>query len=222
MNGTATTTKSLRGFACAIVMSVFAMFHSASSSAAAFQVAFDPWTELYGVATFDVSSACLGTDGMFNLYPDGNLIPLIADGCTISLLGAHISTDGAYGTYHDYVAVYPFPFYPYVLFWELAVSGGQLAGLSTLVPIQLQEVGGADPYFLSSVAGLARGSDDCGPTISFTVGGHVEFSACVDGVRQSLPGEVTSITRVPEPATLGLVFGAAFAGWIVRRRKRPA
>lgn len=223
MNRTTARSNSLRGFACAMAMGACMMFHSAMSHAAAFQVAFDPWTELYGVATFDVSDACLASDGMFNLYPDGNLVPLLLNGCTISMVSAHISTDGAHGTYHDYIASYYLPFYPYVLFSELAVSGNQLAGLTTLFPIQLLEVGSLDAFFLSSVGEFGiRTVDNCGPTISFTVTGHVEFSACVDGVRQTLPGDVTSITRIPEPATLGLVVGAAFAGWLTRRRKRAA
>ena len=214
MIDTARKSKSLRGFACAMAASLCLLFHSVPSNAAAFQVAFDPPDLLWGIATFELSEPCLANNGLFSF---GNgLLELLANGCTISLLGAHVSTDGQFGTYVDYVAQYYTPF-PYVFPFELLISNNQFAGLTTLLPILLQEAGMANAQQLASVSTFG-----CVPYLAFTVSGDVEFGFCRDGVLQTLPGEVTSITRVPEPATLGLVFGAAFAGWLTRRRKRAA
>lgn len=209
--------KSLRGFACAVAASLCMMVSSPSSHATAFQVAFDPYTELFGVAIFDVSAPCLANDGTFAL--GSGLLQLVLNGCTISLVGAHISTDGANGTFVDYVAELPF-----VIFYGLMVGNNELAGLATL-PIRLEEVGVPDAFYLTSLANFGSYfvHEDCDATLSFTLDGGAVFRGC-DGNTQlpRLTGEITSITRVPEPATLALVFGAGFAGWLTRRRKRAA
>ena len=87
------------------------------------------------MAVFDISAPCLANDGTFKLW-DGTLIDLALNGCTVSLVSAHISTDGANGSYQDYVAEFPF-----VLLSVLMIQENQLFGLTTLFPIVLDEMG---------------------------------------------------------------------------------
>ncbi len=214
-------TSSLRAFACAAAASLCMMF-SASSQAAAFQVAFDPYESLYGVAVFDLSAPCLASDGTYTLW-NGSLIELALDGCTVSLVSAHISTDGANGSFVDYVAEFP-----YVLLSVLMIQNNQLFGLTTLFPIFLDEMGFSENALALSSLNF-NWPPECHATLAFSApssgnpSGGVTFRGCENGqLLGPLTGNITSITQLPEPATLALVLGAGFAGWLTRRRKRRA
>ncbi len=209
--------KSLRAVACAIAASACMLF-SAPSQSAAFQVEFDPPFELYGIATFDLSAPCLANNGTFS--GAAALIPLTTTGCTIELLNAHISIFGNGGPYVDYVSAIPIPL-PIVYLSDLIVANHDLAGLGTypLLPFFLMEANPPAP--LLPLASFS--THPCYAQLGFTATGGVSFTGCIDGQLQpALAGDIISITRVPEPATLALVLGAGLAGWLNRRRKRAA
>jgi hypothetical protein len=208
-----------RGFMCAAAAGL-CLACSAPSWGAAFQVTFDPVAELYGTAIFDLTEPCLANDNNYNTFAE--LLGLALSGCVVSLESAHVSMTGIGGPYSDYVAELPF-----VLFSSLLVIDNQLAGLTTLIPIRLEPAGGE---FLSSALLAGFFHDDCDATLSFTApssshpSGTVTFVGCGADGRPLTPlgGNIISITRVPEPGSLALLFGAGFAGWWVRRRRRPA
>lgn len=210
----------LRVLACAAVASLCLMF-SAPSRAAAFQVNFDPVNDLFGVAFFNLSAPCLATDNNYNTLAE--LLGLGLSGCVISLVDVDISVNGSGGPFVEYVSELPF-----VIFSSLLIVNHELAGLTTAFPIRL-ELAGVDENAASSALLSYTLIDDCDPTIAFTApsannpAGSVSFRSCINGILQPpLNGNVTSISRVPEPATLALLLVAAAAGWVTRRRGRTA
>ena len=205
-------TKSIRAFAGAIAMGACMTF-STSSQAAAFQVDFDPDLFL-GVATFELTAPCLANDGLFTGL---SLFKLGKSGCLVSLLGAHITIDGGV-TYTDYVPLFP----PFVVLSGLSIENHLLAGLGTFsfLPIVLNELEPPPELLALSFASL-QFEHECHALLGFTLAGDVSFQGCGEGgLQPALYGEITSITQVPEPATLALIFGAGLAGWLTRRRKR--
>ncbi|HTQ01301.1 MAG TPA: PEP-CTERM sorting domain-containing protein [Casimicrobiaceae bacterium] len=204
-----------RVLACAAVGGLFLTF-SGASSAAAFQVNFDPSVDLIGSAVLDLTAPCLAHDNDYNTLKE--LAGLALGGCVVSLEFASVSTTGPDGHFTDYVAELPF-----VLFSELLIVDHQLAGITTLIPIRLEPVGGDSVSSLALASGLGFNHDDCDATLSFTVSGGVTFTGCgPNGPLSPFRGTITSITQVPEPGTLSLLGGALLAGWWVRRRRTKA
>lgn len=207
----------LRALALVAFASCFLTF-SSPSSAAAFQVTFDPYTELYGTAIFNVDESCLAYDNNYNTFKE--LAWLAKNGCYITFLGAHISTDGIGGEFTNYVAIFPL-----VIFSSLLVEDHQLSGITTFIPIFLDEVLAAGTALHGSSL-----THECHATLSFTApswqnpAGGVTFRGCGEDGRllSPLTGDVISIALIPEPGTLALLFGAGIAGWWVRRRRSAA
>jgi len=188
---------------------------SSPSGATAFQVEFDPYTDLFGTAIFYLTDACVAHDGDYDTPSE--LVNLFLSGCFMSLQSAHVSTEGASGPFTDYAAELPF-----VLFSELVIVNKQLAGLTTLVPIRLEPPGGDQVASVASFT-LTNGffHDDCDAMLSFTVAGGVTFKGCSSTGQQLPPllGTITTIFQIPEPGTLALLAGAGLAGWWTRRRR---
>lgn len=212
----------LRGLASAAAAAL-CMMSASPSQAAAFQVEFDPYIELYGFANFFVAEPCLAADGNYDTIAE--LAGLVLSGCYITLESARISTDGVGGPYTDYEAEFPL-----VLFSSLLIVNHQFAGLTTLIPIRLEPVGGDLESLASSTLQYGFFHDDCDATLAFKApsasnpAGSVTFKGCDANGNQLDPlrGNVVSITRIPEPGTLALLFGAGVAGWWVRRRRVAA
>lgn len=206
--------------ACAAAAALCLMT-SAPSQAAAFQVEFDPEPELYGFANFFLAEPCLANDGNFNTVSE--LLHLALDGCYIQLTSARVSITGSGGPYVDYVAEFPL-----VLVSALLIVDHELAGLTTLIPIRLEEPNNLELLAASSLQfNFVR---ECHTSLSFTApsnsnpDGTASFQYCgPNGERLALTGDVVDITRIPEPGTLGLLFGAGLAGlWVARRRRNAA
>ena len=155
------------------------------------------------------------------------LAGLALSGCYITLESARVSTDGIGGPYTDYVAEFPL-----VLFSSLLIVNHQFAGLTTLVPIRLEPVGGD-----LELAGIVHACDtsffhdDCDATLAFKAPSASNPAGSVDvqGLRRqrqsaAIRSVATSsrLRRIPEPGTLALLFGAGIAGWWVRRRRVAA
>jgi hypothetical protein len=175
-------------------------------------VTFDPFTELYGTAIFNVQDSCLATDNNYNTFWE--LLALAANGCYITFGGASISTDGFGGPYTDYNTPIPFDL---VIFTQLIVSDHALAGITTFIP--LEPVAAAASVAAFSLLGT---TSHCHEAILFTAAGDVTFWGCNNGQSVALTGDVIGIARIPEPGTLALLFGAGAAGWWVRRRRQAA
>lgn len=203
----------LRTLAVAAAAGYFLAFSSASS-AAAFQVTFDPFTELYGTAIFNVQDACLANNDNYNTFWE--LLALAANGCYITFGGASISTDGKYGSYTDYNTIIPFDL---VIFTQLIIENHQLAGITTLILLEpVTAAANAAAFTLQN----ASFTSHCQEALLFTAAGHVTFFGCDNGQPVRLTGNVISIVRIPEPGTLALLFAAGIAGWWVRRRRIAA
>lgn len=187
---------------------------SSTSSAAAFQVTFDPFTELYGTAIFNVQDACLATNNNYDTFWE--LLQLAASGCYITFGGASISTDGIGGPYTAYNTPIPFDL---VVFFQLIIANNELAGITTLIPLEpVAAAASVAAFGLQSASFVSH----CHEAILFTAAGDVTFFGCNNGQPVQLTGDVISIARVPEPGTLALLLGAGVAGWWIRRRRLNA
>lgn len=192
----------------------YIMAFSNVSGAAAFQVNFDPPDALWGSAIFNVQDSCLATDGNYDSFWE--LLALALDGCYITFGGASISVNGEFGDFTQYNTPIPFDL---VIFTQLIVDNHQLAGITTL--ILLDPVGEAASAAAFGLQTASTGSH-CHEALLFTAAGDVTFFGCYNGVAYTLPGDVHSIVRIPEPGTLALLFGAGIAGWWLRRRRDTA
>ena len=203
---------------------------SGVADAVVYSSPFDP-VNFSGVATFDVSNACLLTNG----FHSNN-----AGGCAVNWTAATVTlTDSPYTDTFNYSAFLPDP-YAVLNIW---VDNFELAGVNSnkIGPVIVTGHGTLNrPWWIQyeftpspTTPGLG---DGFAPLAAFGPGdgthgfGLVNLftgscdGSCTPNLQPSAVANVESFTRisqaVPEPGTLGLILGALGSGWFARRRKK--
>jgi len=176
------------------VLAAAAVVTLATSTRAAFySPEFDP--EFDGTALFQISDNCLLTDGTFAGDGDCQVDMIFADMFDTEFPLVHYTS----GLQTD-------------IAFEVVIAGNELTQFSTSDPIlsycpgefctfaDLQFFTGCGFFFDESCEPLA--------TLAF------DSTVLSDGYRL-----IRQTDGVPEPGTLGLIFGAVGAAWLARRRK---
>jgi hypothetical protein len=177
------------------VLAAAAVLTLGTPARAAFYIPhFDP--ECDGTALFQISDNCLLNDGIFAGDGDCQVNMFFADMFDTNFPLVHYTS----GLQTD-------------IAFEVVIAGNQLTQFSTSDPILESCVGEfctfADLQFFTGCGFII--DESCLPLATLA------FDSTV--LRD---GYTLVLVQVPEPGTLGLIFGAVGAAWLARRRKAAA
>jgi len=204
-------------FVCATALSLL----SVPASAVIYGSTFDP-PDFFGTATFDVSPACLSSDGF---HANDH------DTCFVTWLTAVVTFRETPPTAHTLTFNFPLPILPSTTaVSDIFVQGGELAGVDSSIIGSVTTSGDPNPsfngswYISFSSPSSSLFATDAVTSFAPALGNVFLYrQICDEGCR---PGPIVetatvdSFVRIPEPATLGLLLAALGGGWLSTRRRR--